>query len=67
MTQILQILIAIADPVMRAQVLGWYFAALNSVERALANVAEAEFFLENCPGVKMDGNYDGEPCERGPC
>lgn len=34
-----------SDPVMRAQVLGWYFAALNSVEAALANVAEAEFFL----------------------
>lgn len=34
-----------SDPVMRAQVLGWYFAALNSVEGALANVAEAEFFM----------------------
>jgi len=34
-----------SDPVMRAQVLTWYFAALNSVEGALNNVAEAEFFL----------------------
>lgn len=34
-----------SDPVMRAQVLGWYFAALNSVEGALANVAEVEFFM----------------------
>jgi len=33
------------DPVKRAQVLTWYFAALNSVEGALNNVAEAEFFL----------------------
>ncbi|WP_284876843.1 glutathione S-transferase family protein [Brevundimonas sp. MEB006b] len=33
------------DPAKRAQVLTWYFAALNSVEGALNNVAEAEFFL----------------------
>jgi cold shock CspA family protein/Tfp pilus assembly protein PilE len=25
---------------------------------------EAVFFLRNCPGTKMDGNNDGEPCER---
>ncbi|SHN10405.1 excalibur calcium-binding domain-containing protein [Phytopseudomonas punonensis] len=24
---------------------------------------EATFFLRNCPGVKMDGNNDGVPCE----
>ena len=24
---------------------------------------EATFFLHNCPGVKMDGNNDGVPCE----
>lgn len=23
---------------------------------------EAEFFLANCPGVKMDGGDDGVPC-----
>jgi len=34
-----------ADPVMRAQVMGWYFAALNTIEGALANVAEVEFFM----------------------
>ncbi len=28
---------------------------------------EATFFLENCPGVKMDGNHDGVPCERQWC
>lgn len=33
------------DPIMRAQVLTWYFAALNTIEAPLANVAEAEFFL----------------------
>lgn len=25
--------------------------------------AEAEFFLRNCPGAKMDGDIDGVPCE----
>ena len=24
---------------------------------------EAEFFLKNCPGMKMDGDNDGVPCE----
>lgn len=28
---------------------------------------EAEFFLQNCPGTKMDGDNDGEPCERQHC
>lgn len=35
-----------SDPVQRAQVLSWYFAALNTLEGALMNVAEAEFFFE---------------------
>jgi hypothetical protein len=29
----------------------------------MTSCAEAEFFLRNCPGVEMDGNNDGEPCE----
>jgi hypothetical protein len=29
--------------------------------------AEAEYFLKNCPGTKMDGNHDGVPCERQWC
>ncbi len=28
---------------------------------------EATFFLKNCPGVKMDGNGDGIPCEQQWC
>jgi hypothetical protein len=28
---------------------------------------EATYFLEHCPGVKMDGDGDRIPCERGPC
>jgi hypothetical protein len=29
----------------------------------MTSCAEAKFFLKNCPGVKMDGNRDGVPCE----
>jgi endonuclease YncB( thermonuclease family) len=29
--------------------------------------AEAEYFLAHCPGVKMDGNHDGVPCEQQWC
>jgi len=25
--------------------------------------AEVEFFLRSCPDTKMDGDYDGIPCE----
>ncbi|MCP3869058.1 MAG: excalibur calcium-binding domain-containing protein [Gammaproteobacteria bacterium] len=25
--------------------------------------AEAEYFLKNCPDIKMDGDHDGVPCE----
>jgi cold shock CspA family protein len=33
----------------------------------MTSCAEAEFFLANCPGVEMDGNHDGEPCEQQWC
>jgi cold shock CspA family protein len=33
----------------------------------MTSCAEAEFFLQNCPGTEMDGNGDGEPCERQWC
>jgi hypothetical protein len=29
----------------------------------MASCEEATFFLKNCPGVKMDGDNDGVPCE----
>jgi endonuclease YncB( thermonuclease family) len=29
----------------------------------MTSCAEATWFLKNCPGVKMDGNRDGIPCE----
>lgn len=33
----------------------------------MTSCAEARYFLANCPGVKMDGNRDGEPCEQQWC
>ena len=33
----------------------------------MTSCEEATFFLKNCPGVKMDGNNDGVPCERQWC
>jgi hypothetical protein len=33
----------------------------------MASCEEAMFFLRNCPGVKMDGNNDGIPCEKQWC
>jgi len=33
----------------------------------MTSCAEATFFLNNCPGVEMDGNNDGVPCERQWC
>ena len=33
----------------------------------MTSCEEAEFFLANCHGVKMDGGGDGVPCERQWC
>jgi endonuclease YncB( thermonuclease family) len=33
----------------------------------MTSCAEATWFLKNCPGVQMDGNDDGVPCERQWC
>lgn len=33
----------------------------------MTSCAEATFFLKNCPGVKMDGDNDGIPCEEQLC
>lgn len=29
----------------------------------MTSCAEARYFLQHCPGVEMDGDRDGEPCE----
>lgn len=33
----------------------------------MTSCAEARYFLQHCPGVQMDGNGDGEPCEQQWC
>jgi len=33
----------------------------------MTSCAEAKLFLKNCPGVQMDGNHDGVPCEQQWC
>lgn len=33
----------------------------------MTSCEEATFFLKNCPGVKMDGDNDGVPCENQWC
>ena len=33
----------------------------------MTSCAEAKRFLNNCPGVEMDGNNDGVPCEQQWC
>jgi len=33
----------------------------------MTSCQEASYFLKNCPGVKMDGNNDGVPCEQQWC
>ena len=33
----------------------------------MTSCGEARYFLKNCPGVKMDGNHDGVPCQEQWC
>jgi Excalibur calcium-binding domain len=33
----------------------------------MTSCAEAKYFLANCPGVKMDGDKNGMPCEKQWC
>ena len=33
----------------------------------MTSCAEATYFLRNCPGVEMDGDHDGIPCEQQWC
>lgn len=33
----------------------------------MTSCREAKFFINNCPGTKMDGNNDGVPCEQQWC
>ena len=35
--------------------------------RQMSSCAEARYFLQHCPGVEMDGDHDGIPCEDALC
>jgi hypothetical protein len=35
--------------------------------KQMNSCAEATWFLQHCPGVEMDGNHDGVPCEQQWC
>lgn len=30
----------------------------------MKSLAEATYFVNYCPGTKMDGDHDGQPCEQ---
>ncbi len=33
----------------------------------MTSCSEAKLYLKNCPGVEMDGDHDGVPCEQQWC
>ena len=33
----------------------------------MTSCEEATYFIQHCPNAKMDGDYDGVPCERQWC
>lgn len=50
-------------PVQSAQAENTYRCDGRTYCSQMTSCAEAKYFLANCPGVKMDGNHDGVPCE----
>lgn len=57
---------AIAAPMVSAVASGFRCDGRSYCSQ-MRSCAEATFFLKNCPGVKMDGNGDGVPCEKQWC
>jgi micrococcal nuclease len=57
-----------AEPALRvAAVSGSYRCDQRTYCSQMTSCEEATWFLKNCPGVKMDGNRDGVPCEQQWC
>ena len=54
-------------PVPREQATSPYHCDGRTHCSQMTSCAEANFFLNNCPGTKMDGNNDGIPCEKQWC
>lgn len=53
--------------VKRAKVDGRYTCSGKIYCSEMTSCAEAKFYLRNCPGIKMDGDNDGVPCEKQWC
>ena len=58
---------ASAEPQRVAAVSGGYRCDQRTYCSQMTSCEEATWFLKNCPGVKMDGNRDGVPCEQQWC
>lgn len=57
---------AVASPTAiqrNAEATGQYKCDGRTYCSQMTSCAEATYFLKNCPGVKMDGDHDGIPCE----
>jgi hypothetical protein len=44
-----------------------YVCTGKTVCSEMRTCAEAEFYLKNCTGTSMDGDFDGIPCEEQHC
>jgi hypothetical protein len=54
----------IAQPVVESVMPEQHFQCQGKVYCSqMSSREEAEFYLDNCPGTKMDGDGDGIPCE----
>jgi micrococcal nuclease len=57
----------VEPPLRVAAVSGSYRCDQRTYCSQMTSCEEATWFLKNCPGVKMDGNRDGVPCEQQWC
>ena len=59
-------LVEVASP-LSAPIAGSFKCDGRTYCSQMTSCAEATYFLQNCPGTKMDGNNDGVPCEKQWC
>lgn len=56
----------LASPFVRAEPANFSCDGRNSCSQ-MTSCDEATYFLQHCPGAKMDGDHDGIPCEQQWC
>lgn len=56
-----------AAPLFKASAAAAYSCDGRTHCSQMTSCAEATFFLQNCPGTKMDGDNDGIACEMQHC